>query len=174
MLPKTPYSSPTRSSVARPTHLSVSSNDVTLPSYTSLSAEGPAQIIFGLDAGQEAADITHVGADESSAWSVSCRVRQARNDETFSKRVRPTERPSPPPGTKTCAAASWKLRRMIPAASWSVAASARRQHATRNIFTKKMVVRRPTRPYRTARDVSLGTSPSDSLDFYFFPGSSSR
>ena len=38
----------------------------------------------------------------------------------------------------------------------------------------EMVVRRPTRPYRTARDVSLGTSPSDSVDFYFLPGSSSR
>ena len=123
---------------------------------------------------EEAADITHAGADEGPARSVSCLVRQTRNDETFSKRVRPTERPSPPPGTKACAAASWVLRRMIPAASWSVAASARRQHATRNGLAQKMVVRRPIRPYRTARDVSLGTSRSESIDFYFSPGSSSR
>ena len=173
-MPKTPRGSPKRSSVARPTHVSVSSNDAISPSRTSLHVQGPAQPIFGLDTGQEAADITHAGADESSARSVSCRVRQTRNDETFSKRVRPTERPSPPPGTKACAAASWVLRRMIPAASWSVAASARRQHATRNGLAQKMVVRRPTRPYRTARDVSLGTSRSDSVEFYFFLGSSSR
>ena len=170
-MPKTPRGSPKRSSVARPTHLSVSSNDAISPSRTSLHVQGPAQPIFG---GQEEADITHAGADESSARSVSCRVRQTRNDETFSKRVRPTECPSPPPGTKACAAASWVLRRMIPAASWSVAASARRQHATINGLTKKMVARRPTRPYRTARDVSLGTSRSESIDFYFSPGSSSR
>ena len=44
----------------------------------------------------------------------------------------------------------------------------------KKLFTKKMVVRRPTRPYRTARDVSLGTSRSDSLEFSFPPGSSSR
>ena len=173
-MPKTPRGSPKRSSVARPTHLSVSSNDAISPSRTSLHVQGPAQPIFGLDTDQEAADITQAGADASSARSVSCRVRQTRNDGTFSKRVRPTERLSPRPGTRTCAAASWVLRRMIPAASWTVAASARRQHATRNGLTKKLVVRRPTRPYRTTRDVSLGTSRSDSVDFYFFLGSSSR
>ena len=96
---------------------------------------------FGPDTGHEAAEITYAEADESTARSVSILVRKTRNDETFSKRVRPAERPSPPPGVINCAAASWMLRRMISVVSWPV--SSQNGHSARRST--------PQRPKRTVQ-----------------------
>ena len=155
---KTPSGCPPRSSVARPTHLSFSPNDAIPPSWTSLSAEGLSQPVFGPDTGQEAAGIAYTEADDSSARSVSCLVRKTRNDETFSKRVRPAERPNPHPGDKTCAAASWVLRRRSSAVSWPAASqnghSARRSTPQR----PKRTVQTPYRIHPSPARGHLATS----------------
>ena len=81
-----------------------------------LAEQGPTQPILKPDTGREAVAITHTGVDDSSARSVSYRVRKTRHVETLSNLVRPAERPSARPDTNNRAAASWVLLRVISAA----------------------------------------------------------